>query len=94
VVAPDQASIRELISNGRTGLLFQKGDAESFAKSVLRFLEDKNLSRVLGDAARAHAVRHLSWRQNAEKVLEACMQATLAVSQGTDVTVNSSTFTG
>lgn len=69
VVAPTQANIEEVLTHGRDALLFDPGDADSFAASIARLANDAALRRRLGDAARKTLLsRNLTWRHNAERV--------------------------
>jgi glycosyltransferase involved in cell wall biosynthesis len=51
VVASDLGSMKELIENGRTGALFNPGDAESLARTVLSLAEKPDaLAQMRGEA--------------------------------------------
>ena len=50
-VACDNRGNRELIEDGRQGLLFPPGDAEALADVLVRLLGDPELARRLGMAA-------------------------------------------
>ncbi len=61
LLASDVGGHRELIQDGRTGLLFKPGDAASLADSLARLLEDPALRRSLEDAGRAWVVEERTW---------------------------------
>ncbi|MEW5947368.1 MAG: glycosyltransferase family 4 protein [bacterium] len=53
--ASDLPGCRELISNGDNGLLFDPLDTADVARKIAELLDDPNLRKRLGDAARAAA---------------------------------------
>ena len=70
-IAPDQPNIREIISDGESGVLFTPGDRESFLKLLLRVIEDEQLRAQLGDGAfNVVSKRGYYWRSNALKTME------------------------
>jgi glycosyltransferase involved in cell wall biosynthesis len=75
VVAPAYASIQELIRHGDTGSLFSPGDLDDLVKSVRRLLTQVELRQALGVRAAAHVRASLTWRHNAERVVEVCRSA-------------------
>jgi sugar transferase (PEP-CTERM/EpsH1 system associated) len=52
VVATRVGGIPEIIEDGRTGVLFEPGDEESLADTLLNFIRDPESARSLGEAAR------------------------------------------
>ena len=64
----------ELLSDGETGLLADERDG---AETVLRLLEDDDLSRRLGEAAQASVANRHDWPAMAER-LEAIYRSLLA----------------
>jgi glycosyltransferase involved in cell wall biosynthesis len=52
IVSSDQGGMRELILDDETGLLATSGDCASFASQIRRLLDDAELRRRLGTAAR------------------------------------------
>jgi glycosyltransferase involved in cell wall biosynthesis len=60
VVANDSGGTRELILDGRTGLLIRKRDPAVIAAAVSRLLEDPGLARRLSEAGRVHVARAFS----------------------------------
>lgn len=55
VVATNVGGIPSQVTNGSEGLLVPYGDPSALASSILRLLEDPNLARKMGDAARRRA---------------------------------------
>jgi glycosyltransferase involved in cell wall biosynthesis len=62
------------IEDGRTGLCAEKGSPGALASAVLRLLDDGDLARRLGEAARARARDELSWDAAAVRVEEVYRQ--------------------
>jgi glycosyltransferase involved in cell wall biosynthesis len=58
VVASPIGSIPELIRDGSTGLFAEAGSPESFARQILRLLDDRQLRERLGAAAREHILEY------------------------------------
>lgn len=58
VVAAPVGSTAELVRHEETGLIATCGDAPSFAEAIARLLEDPELSRRLGEAARQHILNN------------------------------------
>jgi glycosyltransferase involved in cell wall biosynthesis len=57
VVATSTAGPRDIIDDGRTGLLVPPGSAPELAAAIRRVLDDPGLARSLGAAARADVLR-------------------------------------
>jgi glycosyltransferase involved in cell wall biosynthesis len=75
IVAPGYPPLHELIEDGREGLLFPPGDFAAMRNALLQLVDDPELRRRLGAAAAARAHSSLSWRDNAQRVVEACAWA-------------------
>jgi glycosyltransferase involved in cell wall biosynthesis len=72
IVAPDQPNIREILTDGRTALLFDPGEEGALWRAITRLVEDPALRRRLGEAARAEiTLRDYTWRGNARRVVQA-----------------------
>lgn len=69
IVAPDQANIREILTDGRDALLFKAGDAESFKAALIRLSRDDALRARLGQGAKTALIeRRFTWADNARRV--------------------------
>ncbi len=69
VVAPDTANIREILTDGQDGLLFDPDRDGAMEAALLRLCEDPELRRRLGQQApRTIVDRSLTWSRNAERV--------------------------
>lgn len=58
LIASDIAAAREVVVNGRTGLLFRMGDIDDLAAKTLLAVNDPRLRRSLGREAREQVKRH------------------------------------
>jgi len=72
IVAPDQPNIREILTDGRTALLFDPHSEGAMWQAIARLVEDPELRRRLGEAAREEiTLRDYTWRGNARRVVDA-----------------------
>ena len=60
--------VSDLVEDGRTGILFQQGDAGSFARSIMLLAKDANQRERLGNSALAAARSVYSWDALAEQI--------------------------
>ena len=71
-LAPQQPNLEELLEDGKDGLLFRPGDAESLAERLHFLLADKARSRAIGRAGRDKLLaRDWTWAGNARRVIAA-----------------------
>src|SRR5262249_12240692 len=61
VVASDVGGHKELIDDGRTGMLFHAGDAASLAKVAVRVIGDSGARAALKQTARHYVETERSW---------------------------------
>jgi glycosyltransferase involved in cell wall biosynthesis len=74
VVAGDTPDVREMIDDGRTGLLCPPGIPRLLAAAILRLIDEPQTASLLAQAARGHAAEHWTPR--------ACRQALEAIYTG------------
>jgi len=67
VLASDCGGHREIVTHGRTGLLFAADSADDLAKSIVAAVEAKENWPVLGRNAREYVVRERTWHSSVEK---------------------------
>ena len=61
VVVSDVGGLRELVTDGATGLFFKAGDVDDLVCVLGRLCRDGDLRRRLGERGRAEMIRHRSW---------------------------------
>jgi glycosyltransferase involved in cell wall biosynthesis len=60
IVISDVGGVREIIKDGRTGVLVPENDIRGFADAVIRLIEDKEQARKLGAGARDFVLNEYS----------------------------------
>lgn len=55
IVASNVGGIPEIITNGKTGILFPQGNVEALQEILAKLMHDETYRTALGNAARAHA---------------------------------------
>ena len=69
IIAPNQANIREVLTDKRTALLFDPANQHSFRDAVLALACDQKLRQDLGRTARNSVLeRGFTWTENARRV--------------------------
>lgn len=61
VIGSDVGGIKELISDGKNGLLFESGNVLDLSKTILKLLMNKSLKVELGKNARLSVLGNRSW---------------------------------
>jgi len=59
----------ELVVDGETGLLVERGDREGLARAILTLLEDEPRRRLMGEQARRRIERHFSADETVDRLL-------------------------
>ena len=70
VVASSGGGTPEIIVDGKTGLLVERGDASALAEAVLSLISDESLRKTMGEAGQKRAVELFSWEQTAKNLCE------------------------
>ena len=68
IVAEDVGQSSEYIEHGRSGLLVEAGDTETFARCVVRLLRDESLRGTLGNEARQRVCQEFAWERLVERI--------------------------
>jgi glycosyltransferase involved in cell wall biosynthesis len=68
-VAPDVATVREILAHDQTGLLFPPGDVEGLAGCLMRLASSPDLVLRLGTAARERVAAPAGWTERARRLL-------------------------
>jgi PEP-CTERM/exosortase A-associated glycosyltransferase len=63
VIASDVGGHRELIEHGRTGFLFQAGNADALAQTIWRVLEDDDLRQMIATGGERWVRQERSWEK-------------------------------
>ena len=69
VVATRAGAFPEIIEEGKTGLLVERGDADALAEAILHLLSDEQLRQSMGKAGRQRVIKYFSWEQSSENLL-------------------------
>ncbi len=85
IVASDLDQIGEVLSHGKTAWLVPPGDPSALAQGIVTLAEDPGLRRALGEAARAEAVYHHTWRARAERLLAKMGELNLVGERGSGI---------
>lgn len=64
IIVADTEEVGAYVQNGKTGLIYKKGDAEDFAKKILGVAKDKKLREKLGKNAREFILKNFDWAKN------------------------------
>jgi len=67
VVASDGGGAREIIENGRTGVLVPRGDPAALAEALADLLSQPERARTLAAAGRRHALEHYTVEKSARR---------------------------
>jgi glycosyltransferase involved in cell wall biosynthesis len=70
VISADAPSSRELIDDGRTGLLVTPGDVAVYTAALAKLAGDRSLRDRLGEAARSESANY-DWDAALAKVIDA-----------------------
>ena len=68
VLVSSVAALSEIVEDGATGLIFEKGNIDSLAAAIKRMVADPELCTRLGRNAREWVIEHRSWDRAGEKV--------------------------
>lgn len=74
IVGPRVGRVERSLAESVEGLLVPPGDTRALAAAIARLHGEPGLRRALGQAARARAVRQMSWDHQLERVREALVR--------------------
>ncbi|MGE5275155.1 MAG: glycosyltransferase family 4 protein [Verrucomicrobiota bacterium] len=89
VVATAVGGLKELVRHGSTGLLVEPGNPGALRLAVEQLLENPDLRRRLGAAARADAIARFDWRSVTGATVDAYRRALDITSQTPDAVAES-----
>jgi glycosyltransferase involved in cell wall biosynthesis len=70
LISTPVAGIPEIVIDGVTGIIVPQRDAEALARAILRLLEDPELCRTMGQAARRRAEEEFGRSLNVRRLIE------------------------
>jgi glycosyltransferase involved in cell wall biosynthesis len=76
VIATRSGGIPEIVKDGETGILAERGDSDGLAAAIMRLLENDTLAESMGSAGRKRATELFSWERIAERMLSVYQQFT------------------
>lgn len=72
IVASDLPALGEITENWRTGLFYKPEDPQDLAKKICALLEDKKLSKKMGEAGKKLVEEKYSWDKLATQFVNIC----------------------
>lgn len=70
VVATKAGAFPEIVEDGATGFLVERGDAGELAKAIARLLLDETARERMGEAGRQRVAQRFTWDAQADRLLE------------------------
>ena len=71
VVATRGGGIPEIVEDGKTGVLVERGDVGSLAKALVVLIRDQSLRESIGNAGRQRVLERFTWDRISEDLLSA-----------------------
>jgi glycosyltransferase involved in cell wall biosynthesis len=90
VVATRVGGIPELISNGQSGFLVERGDAESMSRRVLDLVDDAGLRARIGQAAQQTVAAKFDLQTNVAELIESYGIVSATVNRSSEIQVHAS----
>ena len=69
VILSDLPALREIVSDGETGLICKPADPVDLAATLARLARDPELRKRLGESAREWIERNRTWHENALRLI-------------------------
>jgi glycosyltransferase involved in cell wall biosynthesis len=73
VISADVPGLRDSVSNGQSGLLYEHGNIEELARILNRIIIDKEMRESLNDGALSWA-KSFSWDKSAKEMISVCKE--------------------
>lgn len=70
LVVSSVGALTDVVTDGKTGLVFQAGDAADLASVLGRLAGDRVLAASLGQAARAFSIEERNWTTSSRRIVE------------------------
>jgi len=68
LLAPAHGGAVEMIEDGKTGLLFEPGNADDLTRKIKLLYRDASLRKNIGDSARTHALQTFAIEEHVRKI--------------------------
>lgn len=69
VVCTRSGGMVEIVEDGKTGFVVERGDAAALASAIIRLLSDENRRRAMGKAGRQRVLERFSWERITDSLL-------------------------
>jgi glycosyltransferase involved in cell wall biosynthesis len=69
VVVTDVGGLKEVVDNGRFGIVVPKKNAEAIAQAIIKIVSEEQSSALIARTAREHVVRNYNWKDNLQKMI-------------------------
>jgi glycosyltransferase involved in cell wall biosynthesis len=69
VIASGIGQIKEIVDDGRTGLLFEAGNSRDLAEKIMSLRDNPELMKGMGTEARKSILHKRTWKNNASEIL-------------------------
>jgi glycosyltransferase involved in cell wall biosynthesis len=79
IVASDLDQIGEVLKHSETAWMVKPGDVESLMQGMKRLIDDEQLRKRLGEAARKEAVAKYTWRGHTRRIIEALQNRVISL---------------
>lgn len=70
VIAPAYEPIKEVITSGKNGLLFNPYDFNGLRQAIITLMDNRDLCKEIGRNAKETVIKNHTWIKNAERVIE------------------------
>ena len=62
VIAADLPATREIVMDGKTGMVFRQGDSADLSRKILTLLAEPSLRKSMGEAGRRYVAQRFDWQ--------------------------------
>jgi glycosyltransferase involved in cell wall biosynthesis len=80
VVAARSGGVPEVVEDGRTGLLVERGEVAGLARAIVALLRNPSQRQGMGAAGRARVLERFTWRQVARELRQRAVEAVAEMS--------------
>lgn len=70
IVATTEGEFLNVIKNGKTGLLVESGNSDSFAEAIIEYLNDREKAEEMGKACKKDLDERLNWNTIAKQIVD------------------------